>query len=269
LLPGDYAFSVKAANSDGVWSEPIQMHVRIAHPYWTTWWFYVLIAAFGGTAALLFFGFSRRLARKVKIKMREEFGENVHDGINPHLSILSGEATKLEELLKDASPEARSRARKLVDNLHIASKEIDHLVGQFSPGKESLYELAVSLKDFSDHLFDDANVAFELKGVSKDFEDVTLPLEWRLNIHRIFKEAMHNVLKHAKETSRVSLSFALTDRRLCVELADNGKGFDEDALERVNGLRHMRARACELGGKLEIATGNGCGTKVRFTAKLP
>jgi ligand-binding sensor domain-containing protein/two-component sensor histidine kinase len=269
LLPGDYVFNVKAANCDGVWSEPIHVRVRIAHPYWTAWWFYVLIAGFGGITALLFLRFSHRLARKVKTKMRKDFGDNVHDDITPHLSIISDDATKLEELLKDASPEARSLVRKLVGNLHIASREIDHLTGQFSPGKESLYELAVGLKDFSDHLFDDANVAFELKGVSEDFEHVTLPLEWRLNILRIFKEAMHNVLKHAKESSHVVLSFALTHRCLCIELADDGNGFDESTLKRVNGLGHMRARACELGGRVEIISGNGGGTKVRFTAKLP
>jgi PAS domain-containing protein len=38
--PGHYTFRVKAANSDGVWSDQqLAVHVSIKPPYWKTWWF--------------------------------------------------------------------------------------------------------------------------------------------------------------------------------------------------------------------------------------
>jgi len=39
LVPGTYTFEVKAANSDGVWSDPISFSFTITPPFWTTWWF--------------------------------------------------------------------------------------------------------------------------------------------------------------------------------------------------------------------------------------
>ena len=50
-------------------------------------------------------------------------------------------------------------------------------------------------------------------------------------------------------------------RRLAI---DNGKGFSEDELERVNGIRNMRERSREVGGKLELLSQPGEGTTLRF-----
>ncbi|MBK9656120.1 MAG: hypothetical protein IPO66_11900 [Rhodanobacteraceae bacterium] len=47
LAPGDYTFRVKAANKDGIWNNTgsaIDIHVE--PPYWATWWFRTLLAAF-------------------------------------------------------------------------------------------------------------------------------------------------------------------------------------------------------------------------------
>jgi len=46
LDPGDYVFEVRAANKDGVWStEPARLAIRIAPPFWRTWWFRLAAAA--------------------------------------------------------------------------------------------------------------------------------------------------------------------------------------------------------------------------------
>jgi ligand-binding sensor domain-containing protein len=46
LDPGRYVFQVKAATSDGVWSETdASLRIVVKPPFWRTWWFRVLIAA--------------------------------------------------------------------------------------------------------------------------------------------------------------------------------------------------------------------------------
>ena len=42
LPHGDYTFRVKAANCDGVWSEPVSFAFSITPPFWQTGWFYAL-----------------------------------------------------------------------------------------------------------------------------------------------------------------------------------------------------------------------------------
>ncbi|GAA4401107.1 hypothetical protein GCM10023187_14940 [Nibrella viscosa] len=43
LSPGTYTFRVKAANADGIWSrEETSIKLKIAPPWWQTWWAYLL-----------------------------------------------------------------------------------------------------------------------------------------------------------------------------------------------------------------------------------
>jgi len=45
LSPGDYTFTVKASNADGVWNETgTSVTIHILPPWWRTWWAYVLYA---------------------------------------------------------------------------------------------------------------------------------------------------------------------------------------------------------------------------------
>jgi serine phosphatase RsbU (regulator of sigma subunit)/streptogramin lyase len=52
LAAGEYLFSVRGANSDGVWSdEPVSLRIVITPPFWATWWFRLLAAALLAAAA--------------------------------------------------------------------------------------------------------------------------------------------------------------------------------------------------------------------------
>ncbi len=45
LPAGKYTLQVKAANSDGVWSDqPVKMNIRILPPWWESWWAYIVYA---------------------------------------------------------------------------------------------------------------------------------------------------------------------------------------------------------------------------------
>ncbi|MBK8554320.1 MAG: hypothetical protein IPL65_00460 [Lewinellaceae bacterium] len=45
LKGGTYLLKVKASNSDGMWGDPISLVIKVAPPFWETWWFYLLCLA--------------------------------------------------------------------------------------------------------------------------------------------------------------------------------------------------------------------------------
>jgi DNA-binding CsgD family transcriptional regulator/sugar lactone lactonase YvrE len=54
LGAGRYTLRVKAANPDGVWNdEGIAIGIEVAPPFWRTWWFLLIAAAFVGSATVL------------------------------------------------------------------------------------------------------------------------------------------------------------------------------------------------------------------------
>jgi signal transduction histidine kinase len=50
-----------------------------------------------------------------------------------------------------------------------------------------------------------------------------------------------------------------------LEIRDDGRGFDPAAIQPGLGLTHLRERAAQLGGNLEIISTPGAGTAVTVT----
>jgi signal transduction histidine kinase len=82
---------------------------------------------------------------------------------------------------------------------------------------------------------------------------------------QLAREALSNVSRHAEAaTCRVSLYRAEAGRVL--EVDDDGRGFDPAAAAGTGqGLRNLRERAEGLGGRAEISSIAGEGTRVRVT----
>ena len=78
---------------------------------------------------------------------------------------------------------------------------------------------------------------------------------------RVCQEALSNVRKHAKARSvRVRLDYRGDGASL--EIADDGIGFDSALASEGFGLRGMRTRVAEIGGKLTVRSAHGEGTTV-------
>jgi len=78
---------------------------------------------------------------------------------------------------------------------------------------------------------------------------------------RVCQEALSNVRKHAQaRQAQVRLRYA--EGRVCLEVADDGVGFDPESLNGGYGLRGMRARAVDIGGNFTLRSAPGAGTSI-------
>ncbi len=87
LSPGAYTFSVKAMNSDGIWSEATNYAFEISPAYWQTWGFR-LLAALVATGAIYWFLKNResRINERnhVELQMTELKLKALQSQMNPH-----------------------------------------------------------------------------------------------------------------------------------------------------------------------------------------
>ncbi|MDZ4701802.1 MAG: two-component regulator propeller domain-containing protein [Rhodothermales bacterium] len=72
LDPGDYTFSVRAANGGSDWSAPATVHFRILPPWWRTTWAYIL---YGLILTAMVFGVDRLQRRRIVLQERERTRE--------------------------------------------------------------------------------------------------------------------------------------------------------------------------------------------------
>jgi signal transduction histidine kinase len=98
-----------------------------------------------------------------------------------------------------------------------------------------------------------------------------LPIAVEGDLYWIAQEALNNVLKHAR-AQHVSVRLYFTDAGICLEVRDDGIGFDPLAARPESqggvGLRSISERAARLGAQLTYESKPGGGTLVRVEVRL-
>ena len=100
-------------------------------------------------------------------------------------------------------------------------------------------------------------------GVSIDAADEVpkLATSAEVVLLRAAQEAFTNVRRHS-EASTVTVSLTQIDGVVRLSLRDNGIGFSGDDVDEGFGLRGMRHRAAQVGGRMSVTSAEGDGTTV-------
>jgi signal transduction histidine kinase/CheY-like chemotaxis protein/ligand-binding sensor domain-containing protein len=73
LDPGEYTFTVKASNNDGLWNETgVSVKVIITPPFWLTWWFKTVVAFIVVGSVYSFFRVRVNAIRRQKVELEEQ-----------------------------------------------------------------------------------------------------------------------------------------------------------------------------------------------------
>jgi signal transduction histidine kinase len=101
---------------------------------------------------------------------------------------------------------------------------------------------------------------------TREFEG-RLKTQVEIALYRVVQEALTNVARHA-QARRVYLHLARQGARVTVLIEDDGQGFDVEAMARQQasepglGLLGIRERVTTLGGRLEVQSQPGRGTRL-------
>src|SRR5918995_791922 len=93
-----------------------------------------------------------------------------------------------------------------------------------------------------------------------------LPAKESVDVLRVLQEALTNARRHSGARN-VEVGLRTDDEAIQIEVADDGQGFDPGSARAGMGLVGMRERVEGLGGKIEVRSRPGEGTKV--TVRVP
>lgn len=102
---------------------------------------------------------------------------------------------------------------------------------------------------------------------AEDLPDPVLETERALHLHRIVREAISNVIRHA-QAQQLRIRIRASTDRLGIELTDDGDRGDHENRPAGTGIRSMRERAGELAAAIDWKTGTQGGTKVLLDLPL-
>jgi ligand-binding sensor domain-containing protein len=259
IPPGNYRFHVQACNNDGVWNETGDALELTVLPYfWQTWWF--RLAAGGAVFLVVAMAYSVRVARlRAFDRMRLRIARDLHDEVGANLGTISLLAQVMQKRPTEADATLiRSVATQTVDILR-------DIVWFIEPKHDRISDLVTRLNETARMMLQGMPYRFETGG---DLGAQSLPLEFRRNIVPIFKEALHNVIKHARATD-VQIQVRRSGHFIELRITDNGQGFPAGSDFPGNGLKNMRRRAEEMGGLLEVTSQPAKGCSVRLSVPIP
>jgi signal transduction histidine kinase len=122
------------------------------------------------------------------------------------------------------------------------------------------------MREFATSVLEAKDIEIDFK-VEEEVNHLTLDMEARRDFFLIFKEAINNAAKYS-QCKHVSINIGVWNKRLLLDIFDDGIGFDANIADNGNGLINMRKRADSLKGKIAINSNPGMGTKVSLNVPL-
>jgi two-component system NarL family sensor kinase len=191
-------------------------------------------------------------SREQLVTAREEerlrLSRDLHDDVGPTLAGIRLQLDAVRAKLPDDAP-----VLDLMDRAVVAIQDalgiVRRVAYRLRPPELDTLGLVGALRELSVFLSGPT-----LKVETKLPDDVSaLSQSVEMAAYRIVAEALTNVVKHAQATS-ASVSLAIDDHGVIVEVRDDGVGLPEDAGSRGMGLKFMAQRAQEIAGEFSCRT---------------
>jgi PAS domain S-box-containing protein len=204
---------------------------------------------------------------KAQENERKKIALDLHDHVAQNLSFLKITADSLNNFNEK---EFDNKIQILSKGLKDSISDIRHISYDLRP--PNLDELGL-VKSIYQHCEEfSLKYGIEIDFTSAGMENIDFSFDIEINIFRIIQEALNNILKHSKaKMARIRLIASYP--RVILRIDDNGAGFDVKAESERNaagekmGLKGMRERISLIGGKMEINSILGSGTKI--VAEIP
>ena len=195
---------------------------------------------------------------------RSRLAQEIHDGPAQALTNAIFQAEYIERIVATDAAGAAAETRMLRELLRRDLDDIRDFIYQLRPPLLDELGLDGAIEDSVDRLrrLTGLTITTQLDAPTDTLDD-----QQRTVVLRVTQEALQNVRKHA-EASMVVVSTALDDDDWSLEVRDDGRGFEVEAVaarsRRNFGLQFMRDRAALIDARFDVRSRPDGGTVVRL-----
>jgi len=210
----------------------------------------LVVASIAATTA---WSMRQRRARLREMEaLRQRIARDLHDEIGSSL----GSIALIAQDINVDDPQARddlAEIKAIADESVAAMRDITRLIQSDRYGSD---DLATLLRETAARLL--RTIPHTLT-VEAGTTSRKLPVDRQRDLILMFKEALHNITRHAEATA-VSIKLRQTHDALVLTVQDNGQGFDPAAATSGMGLTNLQRRAAKHGGNVHIDSAPAQGT---------
>jgi signal transduction histidine kinase len=190
---------------------------------------------------------------KAQQEERNRISADMHDDLGAGMTTirLYSELAKAK-LADNPVPEIE----KISSSANELLNKMNAIIWSMSSSNDSLGNMIAYIRSYALEYFEDTGVNCKID-IPENLPNIQVIGEIRRNVFLVVKEALNNILKHAKATE-VSITLTRVEDGLTLYIQDNGIGINMDALRQFgNGLKNMKKRMNDIDIELRIENNNG------------
>jgi signal transduction histidine kinase len=278
LPPGNYRLFVRCNDTYMNRTNPVQLlTITIRPALYTEWWFRALLtlALIGITILVVKRIQQTRYQEKIKEmerqnaieKERLRISRDMHDEVGASLTRIN----ILSELAKKEQNKPME-AQRIINQISEISgdvvDEMSEIIWAMNPRNDMPDNFTSYIRQYASSYLESASIQGRFH-FPEEVPVQPMSSELRRNLFLIVKEALHNIVKHAG-AGQVQMHLKFAEGNLEIIIADDGKGFVEKKIKRSgNGLVNMQKRMEDLGGRFDITSESGKGTRIELSVIFP
>jgi two-component system sensor histidine kinase DegS len=195
---------------------------------------------------------------------RQHLSRQMHDGPAQSLTNLVLQAEIVERLFDADRTQARAELGNLKTSANTTFQRIRDFIFELRPMMLDDLGLVPTLKRYVQTFETKNRLPTQLTTTG----EATLPSYIEVTLFRAAQELLTNAARHA-HASRVQVTLDMQTSPVVVSVEDDGSGFDAGTIiaaarqRSTSGLATLEKRVDMLGGKIQIQSSTGRGTKVR------
>jgi ligand-binding sensor domain-containing protein/signal transduction histidine kinase len=243
-----YTLQLRSLNSEGHFSQPTVLAIRVRPPWYQTWWFYTLVAiAF--IAELWWLDRQRNLRKRAMQKMRTDIWNNLHKEVNEALNNIN----ILSEIARLKSDREPQKAKEYLEQIHTKSHNMtiamDDMLWSLDPDNDAMEKTVSRIREYADALMQRHGALIELL-IDKKVEKMELNMRLRHEAFLLFKEGLGSLVEAGTRHCIVHLAAERTTLLFTIEF--NNDGCNMQQLNNLLQRRDMGLRIQALNAKLDV-----------------
>ena len=199
-------------------------------------------------------------------EQRLQISRDLHDNIGSQLTFIISSIDNLKFALGNQNPKVDEKLTKISSFTRETIIELRDTIWAMNKEEITVEDLETRISNFIE------NAKISLTGTQFNFvsnlnSTDLKPFSSRdgMNIYRIIQESVNNAIKHGN-ASKIEVSIQEVNKRILVEITDNGSGFNIQEVENGNGLNSIHKRATELHANIDMVS-NENGTSIKINLK--
>jgi signal transduction histidine kinase/ligand-binding sensor domain-containing protein/CheY-like chemotaxis protein/AraC-like DNA-binding protein len=285
LDPGDYTFTVKATNNDGVWNNAGKsITITITPPWWRTWWFTTLMILLVIGIAYAIIRYRQNLQiKKLEEEKKEEvhqlqlqFFTNISHEFRTPLTLLLG---PLEKLLGNSNPPEQSRTYQLMYRNATRLMNLINELMDFRKAESGALKLNVTpgnITVFMNEITDEFALWAEQKDIRFSLQNTDLGGQEvyfdRQLLEKILLNLINNAFKYTNDGGEITVKLFFDEREfkpshqnelkitntyqakqyMYILVADTGIGISAESIKHLF-QRYYRITSTHLGSGIGLA----------------